>query len=267
MEKNFKNLLLDFQREPEGLISVSLSRPDVRNALSSELISELTQFFKHIADSSHHLRLIVLKGEGSSFCAGADLKMMQSFLSSSKEQNEQEAGRLFEMFESIWFCPVPILTVAHGSTFGGGLGLLACSDFVFARSGAQFCFSEVKLGLAPAVISTFVLKRMRIESARDLMFRAAVFGELDALSAGLVDAHGDDKDLQEFVESLLADLKNAGSEAVRETKLLLQNQLLPDLQMAKRLTIQAIAKLRVSEQGQEGIQSFFEKRKPNWRLK
>lgn len=249
-----KTLLIS---EKNNILSVGLNRPQVRNAFHPEMIAEITQVFSGIDDS---VRAVYLYGEGKSFCAGADLDWMKSMAKFSQEENEQDSVELYNMFEAIRSCPVPVVAWAHGHVMGGALGLLSVSDIVFSSPETKFCFSEVKLGLAPAVISSFVVNKIGYAQASRFFLSAEVFTADQAKHMQLVHEVTDD---QEACRALLHQLVSNGPEAVRATKGLLSE--LRKTNEVKKMTTQLIAKLRVSSEGQEGLASFFEKRKPHWR--
>jgi methylglutaconyl-CoA hydratase len=245
--------------------TVTLNRPDVRNAFGAQTIRELTVLFASL-NGRRDISVVVLKGEGKSFCAGADLAYMQSMANFSLSENEQEARNLHEMFWMVRACPHPVVGKVQGHAMGGGLGLTALCDIVGAVDGTQFCFSEVKLGLAPAVISPFVLERMQISHARRYMISGEVFDAAAAKEAGLVHFAGSEAEVDAFVERTVAAITQNGPDAVRATKGLLRAVLEISSWPAKtELTTQVIAERRVSEEGQEGMRSFLEKRAPKWR--
>lgn len=245
--------------------TVTLNRPDVRNAFGAQTIRELTVLFASL-NGRRDISVVVLKGEGKSFCAGADLAYMQSMANFSLSENEQEARSLHEMFWMVRACPHPVVGKIQGHAMGGGLGLTALCDIVGAVDGTQFCFSEVKLGLAPAVISPFVLERMQISHARRYMISGEVFDAAAAKEAGLVHFSGSEAEVDAFVERTVTAITQNGPDAVRATKGLLRAVLEISSWPAKaELTTQVIAERRVSEEGQEGMRSFLEKRAPKWR--
>lgn len=251
------------QSGEKKIIRINLNRPDVRNAFNPEMIEQLTTVFRSFVGRTD-LSAVVLSGEGKSFCAGADLSWMQDMIQYSLEQNKKDSEQLFEMFAAIWQCPLPVIGVVHGAAFGGALGLIACCDYVFAEEKTQFCFSEVKLGLAPAVISHFVIRKASLAAVMPWMLSAQILSTSDLQSAHLVHQVYSqnaviDKYLEHFIE--------AGGESVRETKKLLRNIEQASWQDSKNFTTKVIAERRVSAEGQEGLKAFLEKRTPAWRLK
>lgn len=251
--------------ELEHVAYVKLHRPDVRNAFNPEMIASLTKNFREL-NQRNDLCAVALVGEGSVFCAGADLNWMKSMVDFSFEENQRDSALLFEMFESIMNCKLPVVTVVQGSAFGGALGLVACSDYVIAEDSASFCFSEVKLGLAPAVISAFVAKKANLGLVRPLMLSAKVFDSTQAMQIGLVHEVVATNQGNGALTKALALFKEAGPEAVRETKSMLNKMMQLDFNQQKLLTTKVISERRVSPEGQEGLRSFLQKRKPSWRL-
>lgn len=243
---------------------VKLNRPDVRNAFNPEMIAELTQVF-HNLNARQDLRAVVLQGEGKVFCAGADLNWMKEMVNFSFDQNREDSLKLFNMFESMANCTLPIIGQIHGAAFGGALGLIAVCDEVIAEEGTQLCFSEVKLGIAPAVISSFVNRKAVPGKVRPLMLSGAVFNVHVAQQAGLVTEVVPAGEGHVMVQKVLTNYLQCGPEAVRETKKLLNElpSLAWDQQRARTTTL--IAQRRASSEGQEGLKSFLEKREPSWR--
>ncbi|MEQ1875974.1 MAG: enoyl-CoA hydratase-related protein [Bdellovibrionia bacterium] len=245
-------------------VRVTLSRPDVHNAFNGEMIRELTETFNKIT-ADRTVRGVVLSGAGKSFCTGADLEYMKSIAGYSREENLRDARALFEMFETIFECPVPVLGKLHGHVMGGGLGLTACCDIVAAESGTKFCFSEVKIGIVPAVISPFVLKKVPQHFAREVMMTGEIFGATKAEKMGLVHFVGEGEEVGDFIEGKIDFIQSAGPEAVRSTKRLLTDSSFSNWDRMKDETIELISERRTSPEGQEGIRAFLDKRKPKWK--
>jgi len=234
------------------VLRVTLARPERRNAFDAALIAELTEAFADVGDA----RAVVLAGEGQSFCAGADVDWQRSAVDLSYEENIEDALRLYRMCETIDQCPAPVIARVHGYALGGGSGLVACADVAIAASDAVFGFSEVKLGIIPAVISPFVLPKIGAHARRYFLtgerFDAAV-----ALRIGLIEEIADDLDAA--VERVLSELLTAGPEAVREAKRLIRER------PAGEETAQIAAGLRAGEEGQEGLRAFLDRREAGWR--
>lgn len=251
--------------EDRGILKITLNRPDVRNAFSPEMIGEITEAFQK-ASKNFDLRGVYLRGNGKAFCAGADLNYMREMAQFSFEKNQADAVKLHEMFEAVYSCPHPVVTAVHGAAFGGALGLVAASDLVIGEAGTQYCFSEVKLGLAPAVISDFVLRKTDLGQVAPWMLTGRVFATADAIRMGLVHFSSDLVGTADLAESLLQNLRECGPEAVRETKRLIHKIPLLGRNEIKASTSDLIAHLRVSDEGQEGLRAFLEKRPAGWRL-
>lgn len=245
-----------FKNDPEMQV-VSLNRPEVKNAFHPEMIAEITETFSKLASDSK-TKAIILKGEGTVFCAGADLNWMKEMVNYTFEQNIKDSKKLWDMFDSIIQCPIPVIGILHGAVYGGALGLAACCDYVIADTKTQFCFSEVKLGLAPAVISSFVFRKIADGFARPLMLSAEVFGTETALRMGLV--HQMPTAFESWADELKKFSSN-GLEAMKETKKLL-NQITerPSWDDQERLTTRVISERRISSEAQARLKKFIEKK-------
>jgi len=228
-----------------------LRGPERRNAFDAALISELTDAFADIGDA----RVVVLSGEGKSFCAGADVEWQRSAVDLSFTENVDDALRLYRMCETIDRCPAPVVVRVHGYALGGGSGLVACADVAIAAPDAVFGFSEVKLGIIPAVISPFVLPRIGAH-ARRYFLTGERFDAETALRIGLVEQVA--ADLDAAVAGVVSELLTAGPEAVQEAKRLIREQ------PADEETAQIAARLRTGEEGQEGLRAFLDRREPGW---
>jgi methylglutaconyl-CoA hydratase len=243
--------------------NVRLNRPEKHNAFNQNMIAKLTSFFRE-ANNDKFAGAVVLTGAGASFCAGGDIEWMQSMAGYSLKENQADAKLLFEMFEAASDCTLPILGHVQGNVFGGGVGLAAICDIAIAESSTKFCFSEVKIGLVPAVISSFVMKKMNINKARELMLTGRSFSADVAFESGLIEFVGRELESKEYLQSTLANIGKNGPEATRETKKLLEMQRFADKAAIKNESIRVIAERRVSAEGQEGLKSFLEKRTPAW---
>lgn len=248
--------------EKGGVLAIKLNRPEVHNAFNAQMIAELTRIFSEVEKSS--ARVVFLSGEGKSFCAGADLAWMKSLVDYSFEENREDSLKLYDLFETVAECALPVVTKVQGNVFGGGLGIASASDIVIAEEKTRFCFSEVKLGLAPATISPFVMRKVSRNKASEWMLSAKLFEAQEALQGGLINFVGSAEKVEEETQALLQRMVRNGPEAVRETKRLMTfiNNNLPATW--KEETARSIAERRVSAEGQEGLQSFFDKRSPAW---
>jgi methylglutaconyl-CoA hydratase len=234
------------------VLRVTISRPERRNAFDASLIAELTGAFADVGDA----RAVVLAGEGESFCAGADVEWQRASIELSFEENVEDAMRLYRMCETIDTCPAPVVARVQGYALGGGSGLVACADVAIAAPEAVFGFSEVKLGIIPAVISPFVLPKIGAH-ARRYFLTGERFDAETALRIGLVHELADD--LDGAVDRVVGELLSSGPQAVREAKRLIREH------PSGEETAQIAARLRSGEEGQEGLRAFLERRTPTWR--
>ena len=231
-----------------GVLRVTIAKPERRNAFDAALIAELTDVFADVDD----VRAVMLAGEGSSFCAGADVEWQRASIDLSYDENVADAMRLYRMLETIDACPAPVVARVQGFALGGGSGLVACADVAVAGPDAVFGFTEVRLGIIPAVISPFVLTRIGPGAARRYFLTGERFGAGAALRVGLV--HEVAEDLDGAVERVTRDLLAAGPEAVRAAKRLIRDR--PE----GKATAHVAAGLRTSPEGQDGLRAFLEKR-------
>jgi len=245
-----------------NIVSILLNRPEKRNAFDAEMIQLLTQAFNEAADESE-ARVLLLQGEGKSFSAGADLSWMKSSMEFSFEENQEDAKKLREMYLSLKRVPYPVVAHAQGHVMGGALGLVALADVAAAETSTKFCFSEVKLGLAPAVVSEFVYNKINNSDLQRYLLTAEVFDGTEAQKMGLIHFHSTMTEVESFVAKLVEKIANNGPVATRSTKSLLQ-KLHADSSNIKDHSVPLIAQLRTGTEGQEGLISFFEKRKPSW---
>jgi methylglutaconyl-CoA hydratase len=237
-----------------AVLRVTLARPERRNAFDAALIAELTEAFADIGDA----RAVVLAGEGETFCAGADIDWQRSAIDLTYEENVEDALRLYRMLEAIDSCPAPVVARIQGYCLGGGGGLVSCADVAIASEDAVFGFSEVKLGIVAAVISPFVLARIGPGAARRYLLTGERFDPAVARQIGLV--HEFATDLDGAVERVLGELMSSGPLAAREAKQLIRSGPREAEDLAR-----LAARLRTSEEGQEGLRAFLDKRAPAWR--
>lgn len=243
--------------------SIRLNRPEKHNAFNPEMIKELTHAFEKVS-TDKFAGAILLSGVGPSFCSGGDISWMKSIATYNLQQNMADATLLFNMFEAAANCPLPIIGYLHGNVYGGGVGLAAICDIAIAETSTKFCFSEVRLGLVPAVISSFVMKKMSYNKAREYMLTGETFGTDEASHAGLIEHVCRELEAKEFVRKTLNAIGKNGPEAMRETKWLTNHNRIARPEEIKAESIEVIAERRVSDEGQEGLKSFLEKRKPAW---
>jgi methylglutaconyl-CoA hydratase len=235
-----------------AVLRITLARPERRNAFDAELIAELTAAFADVGDA----RVVVLAGDGQSFCAGADIEWQRSAVDLSLDENAEDALRLYRMCETIDRCPAPVVARVHGYALGGGSGLVACADIALAAPDTVFGFSEVKLGIIPAVISPFVLPKIGAH-ARRYFLTGERFDADTALRIGLISEIA--TPLDDAVNQVVAELLSSGPEAVREAKRLIRER------PAGTETAQIAALLRAGTEGQEGLRAFLDRREPGWR--
>ena len=250
-----------------GILNVVLARPAMRNAFDIVTIEELTGVFTSCGRPGeyHSARALVLSGEGASFCSGADLGYMESMSNFSLEENRKDADRLFAMFESVRACAVPVVVVAHGHAMGGALGIAACADVTLAVTGTQMRFSEVRLGILPAVISPFVLQKMSASWARRWMMTGELFDADQAKAAGLFQFVGSATEVETEKKKVLTAILEAAPMSVVRTKALLNEIGFDDPLKVRDKVAEAIAELRASDEGKEGLSAFLNKREPKWR--
>jgi methylglutaconyl-CoA hydratase len=242
------------RRDWDGdVLRVTLARPERRNAFDAALIAELAEAFVDVGRA----RAVVLAGEGPSFSAGADVEWMRSSVDLSYDENVADALALRRMLEAIDGCPAPVVARIQGHALGGGCGLVACSDVAVSAPDAVFAFSEVKLGLVPAVISPFALAKIGPSAARRYFLTGERFDAETALRIGLV--HEVAADLDAAVGRIVDELRTAGPRAARAAKRLVLDAPLDGKETARR-----IAERRTSEEGQEGLRAFLERRRPSW---
>jgi methylglutaconyl-CoA hydratase len=235
------------------ILRVTLARLERRNAFDAELIRELTEAFSDVGDA----RVVVLAGDGPSFCAGADVEWQRASIDLSFDENVEDALRLHAMLAALDSCPAPLVASVQGYALGGGSGLVACADVVVAAPDATFGFSEVRLGIIPAVISPFVFARIGPGAARSLFVSGERFDAETALRIGLVDEVADDLDAA--VERQVAAIMKSGPEATRAAKRLTRGRPADPRELAR-----IAAGLRAGDEGQEGLRAFLEKRRPSW---
>lgn len=255
------------------VVRVTLNRPEVRNAFNEALIAQLTAWAESVASGFESKppavrpeipRVAILAGAGKVFSAGADLTWMSKMVGYSREENVRDATAMARMFEALDRLPIPLVGRIHGAALGGGAGLAAVCDVVVAAEDTAFAFTEVKLGIIPAVISPYVLAKIGQSAARDLFLTGARFSAARALEIGLVHAVADAADLDRVVAKYVNDVLTSGPEAVAAAKRLIAEVSARDRRSAVEYSAEAIAERRVSKEGQDGMRSFLEKHPPDW---
>ena len=244
--------------------TVSLARPESHNALNGALIGELTRVFDDLA-GDESVRVVVLTGEGMSFCAGADVGYMRDTADLSYEKNLEDARQLAAMFRAVDECPKPVVAKVRGAAMGGGAGLVAAADIAVAEEGARFAFPEVRLGIAPATIAPFVVRKVGASHARALFLTGERFGAARAREIGLLHESVPSDELDTAVEEKVKQLLRGGPHAQAAVKALLRQLESVEPMDAPGLMSRLIGELRSGEEGQEGLAAFLEKRDPRWR--
>ncbi len=248
----------------EGSVArVWLNRPDVRNALDGTMIDELRRTLVDLR-SFESARAIVIAGRGPSFCAGADVSWMKAMAGYSRAENLRDAQAMADLFWTVFESPKPVIARIHGAALGGGAGLVAACDIGVAANTAEFGFTEVRLGLLPAVVSPYVIDKIGTGAARELFLTGERFDAKRAHEIGLVQHVVPEESLDAMVETLAAEIAKAGPSAVAAVKSLIREVAREPIEAVQRSTVERISDIRVSDEGQEGMRAFLEKRKPDW---
>jgi len=253
--------------DSRGVATVTLDRPAKHNAFDDALIAELTESLLKLSRDPA-VRVVVLTGAGASFSAGGDLEWMRSMAKFTEEQNLEDADRLAELMNVLDSCPKPTVARVNGQAYGGGVGLIACCDIAIAVEGARFALTEVRLGLAPAVIAPYLINAIGERHARRWFLTAEAFGAVRAREVGLVHEVVPAAGLDAAITALLDALLAGGPLAQAQAKQLLLKARPRSAAAARelrKLTVRTIAQLRAGKEGQEGLAAFLEKRDPKWR--
>jgi len=251
-------------KKENNIAIIMLNRPAVHNAMNEAMMKELTRAFKEL-EQENSVRIIVLTGKGKSFCAGADLNWMKSMVTYSKEENIKDSNLLLDLYDGIYHCSKPVIAKVNGHAFGGGLGLFAVCDLAFAVPECKFAFSEAKLGIIPSVISTYIARRIKgIAHMRRLFITGERFTAKDAESFGLIDHVVNIDEIDKVIDKYISIMLSSGPKAISEIKKLVDAYEEFSINEYKTHTVEKIAELRISEEGQEGINAFLEKRKSKW---
>lgn len=258
---NFETLTVEIAAR---VATVTLNRPDVRNAFNEFTIAELALAFKDLGENAD-VRAIVLAANGPAFCAGADLNWMKKMAGYSYAENVEDAEKLADMLRTIYLCPKPVVAKVQGDCYAGGMGLVAACDIAVASSGVSFCLSEVKLGLIPATISPYVIKAMGENAARRYFLTAEKFSAQEAHRIGFVHDVVAAEALDTHVAGIVKALVTSSPNAVQRAKVLVRDVTGKTVDSALVVdTAERIADIRSSAEGREGVASFLEKRKPSW---
>lgn len=259
--KNFETIYIE---QKEDLATVWLNRPEIHNAFNETMISELIEAFD-LLGGDEKTRIILLRGKGKSFCAGADLNWMRGVAGYSYEQNYAESLNLSKCFYKIYTSPKPTIAIVHGAAIGGANGLLAACDFACCDDNTTFSLSEVKIGIIPACISPYILKRVGEYASRELMLTGKRFKGYEAEYHRLVNISLPDDEIDTYVNDIITHLRTSGPKAMSQCKRLLHDvSNVWSMEEAIEKTAEMIAEIRASDEGQEGMAAFLEKRKPGW---
>ena len=252
------------ETDPRGVATVTLNRPEKHNAFDEHIIAELSGTFAGLAKDAS-IRVVILRSNGRSFSAGADLDWMKRMADYDHEDNIRDANALAAMLFELNSLPMPTIARVQGAAMGGGAGLVCCCDIAIASERASFAFSEAKLGLIPATISPYVLQSIGAQAARRYFLSAERFDARRALSLGMVSEVCEEEQLDEKIEELVNTILANSSDAVRAAKkLIVEVENKPVSKELMQMTSEAIAEIRASEEGKEGLAAFLEKRSPSW---
>ena len=259
-ENKFDTILYSIENK---IAKVYLNRPEVHNAFNEVMIAELTDVFIRITKDDE-VRVVVLTGKGDSFCAGADLNWMKRMINFSYEQNLEDSLKLAELFYLMYSLPKPVIAAVNGAAIGGGTGLVAVCDIAIASENAKFSLSEVKLGLVPACISPYVIRKVGEGRCREFFLTGERLSAKKALELGLANQVVTADQLDQAVQEKANQLLSSGPKAIAMCKELLKNVPGMSFEKAKTYTAEMIASMRIGDEGQEGMSAFLEKRKPKW---
>lgn len=260
--KRFDTIAVDVK---DFVCTLWLARPDKRNAINRQMAAELTDFFKE-AEEDSAIRVVVLRGQGDYFCAGGDLRWMSQ--GNDLQPKDRSGWVLANLYRSLYHFAKPLIALVHGAAMGGALGLIACADFVLADEKAIFSFSEVKLGLVPATISPFVIRRIGENNAKQLMLSGSRLNASEATLYHLVDFQGEMKQMEHQALELAFRLATNAPEAMKACKILIQYVAGKEIdESLSHYTAKLLTSLQESEEAREGMQAFLDKREPVWPVK
>ena len=259
---NYKTIETD---KKDAIATVWLNRPEKHNAFDDLMIEELTDVFSELGRKDD-LRVVVLRGRGKSFCAGADLNYMKGIAKYGYKENFEDGKKLATLFKTVYLCPHPTIAVVHGAAFGGANGLLAACDIVVTEENTTFAFSEVKIGISPATIGPYVLKRIGEYGGKELMMTGKRFKGKEAEKFGLVNRSVSGDMIEDVLQDYVKQFLSSAPKAVAATKAMIQTLTNDRMTLTDAMdyTADIIARLRAAEEGQEGMAAFLEKRKPDW---
>ena len=247
-----------------AVVTLWLVRPEVHNALNSKMIHEISSFFPKL-EEMNEVRFVVIRGDGKSFCSGADLQWMKNAFTLGKEENLKESEELSRMFSSIFYCSKIVIAVVHGNVFGGGNGLVAVCDLAFGLSNSRFSLSETRLGMAAATITPYLLQKIRTSDLKELIFSAKSFDGDKAVEYGLLNqSFSSAEALESYLNDLWNQIEANGKEAIIASKRLINRLTMQSMSETMEHIPGLLAQIRVSPEAQEGFSAFLEKRKTNW---
>jgi len=249
-------------RYDSGIASITLNRPEKRNALSYELIDELLQVFGEVASSP--AQILIVTGAGAAFCAGMDLENLKGLIGRPAQQNLQDTATIARLFRTLYDFPKPTIAAVNGAAIGGGVGLATLCDFTLAAPEAKFGYTEVRIGFVPALVSVFLVRQVGEKQARDLLLTGRIFGAEEALRIGLVNEIVAADKLMQRAEELAFQITQNSPASLRATKRLLSEYARAQVDAEIRTAVQENAAIRTTEDFREGISAFLEKRKPHW---
>lgn len=256
--------MIEFDTNKHGVATITLNRPEVHNAFNEELIQQLIQVIQE-CEERDDIRIVVLAANGKSFCAGADLNWMKRSAEYSQDENFEDAMQLAKLLQNLDELSKPTIAKVKGHAFGGGVGLIACCDITISIDSAKYTLSEVKLGLIPAIIGPFVVRAIGARAARRYFQSAERFDAKEAYRVGLIHKLASENEIDEYTDDVIQHLLQGGPQAQAASKkfIALSHQT-PINKELLREAAKRIANLRVSDEGQEGLTAFLEKRKPRW---
>lgn len=246
-----------------GSLIIWLNRPEVHNAFNPEMLNELLDILDR-SEKENDIRVIIFSGRGRSFSAGADINWMKEMINYSYKENLKDSSLIADLFKRIYTLKKPVISAVNGAAIGGGMGFIAASDIVIASDNSKFGLSEVRIGLIPAVISTYLLRKSSEGQLKELFITGRRFQPERALKAGLINEIVPHKDLIQSALSIAGELETAGPDAIAACKILFQNIPGMNIEKASEYTSDVLAKLRIGNEAQEGMKAFLEKREPSW---
>ena len=259
--ENYQTIQAEFNGQ---VVTLWLSHPEVHNALNDTMIHEILSFFSEI-EGMNEIQVVILKGQGKTFCSGADLQWMKNASSLSEEENLRECKELSDMFRAIFNCSKLVIAVVHGNVFGGGNGLVAVCDLAYGMSETRFSLSETRIGMAAASITPYLLQKIRVGDLKELIFSAKSFNGEEAVKIGLINqSFQTTETLDHYIHEITTQMLTNGRRALAASKQLINRITIQTMEEEMEQIPGLLAQIRVSQEAQEGFSAFLEKRKPNW---